>query len=635
MCTKEKDPRDAIDLDALESDLDELEGIAECVRLSGYALANPLAAARQGQMEAELARVEKRKGAGDPEVARRRTNLDRATVRFKLLAEEQDRAQAQRPDFDAKTSMVWGRVTDAGVPQEGLTVSAEGDGVRLAFACTDARGSFSMTVRPDTALRLSVRDKDGAELYRDPEDSTLLLGQQLYREIDLTRGGESPCPDPGEPAPPGPETFAMVDLVGQPERTARSVILRLGLKLGTRQTEPAPDKVGLILSHDPAAGTQVSKGDAVDIVVGVAAGVAVPDLAGLALERAQALLKKAGLKLGKVTQVPVTNETPGLILDQSPPASTMVDPGSAVDVSIGVKDDTGPTLVTVPDVKGRNLDEATAVLKEAGLERGAVSEVEGPEDKIGIVVNQSPAAGTRVGKGSAVGLVVGKAKEPEPTEVTVPNVVRLTRKDAKVVLEGAGLVVGEVTTKPVQDALVDIVLDQSPDAGSVVQPGSAVSLIVGERQEEPSGKEVPAVTGRKSEEAQEILRAAGFATRVTQKPVRSDAQVGIVVAQAPTAGTVAQPGSTVTISVGVKLQIPGGGGRPTIDAVVAVAEERPGGRDVKRRLSQAGVSTLPELDRLLATDPREARQLLGFRTVADAEEFQKLLRRARAAAGGG
>lgn len=639
MSTREQDPRTAIDLEALQGDLDELEGIADRVRLSGYALANPLAAARQGQMAAEVARVEKRKGASDPEAARRRASLERAKVQFTLLAEERDRAQVRRPEFDAKTAAVWGRVTDAGVPQEGLTVSAEGDGVRLGFDCTDAHGSFSITVPPGTALRLSVRGKEGAELYRDAEVSTLSLGQQLYREIDLTRGAEAPCPEPGEPGVPGPERFAMVDLTGQPEPTARSVILRLGLKLGERTTEPVPDRVGLVLSHDPAAGTTVARGDAVDIVVGAAAGVLVPDLAGLTLERAQALLTKAGLKLGEVTQVPVTGETTGLILDQSPPPRTLAEPGSAVDVKIGVKDDTGPALVTVPDVTGHQLPEATATLREAGLDRGPVSEVPVPDEKVGLVVNQSPPAGTRVAKGSAVGLIVGKAAEPEPTEVTVPNVVPLTRRDAEAVLKAARLGVGEVKGEPVAASLAGLVLDQSPKAGTVVQPGAAVSLVVGERQEQPSGRQVPAVTGRKREEAEEMLKAAGFSSEVAPVPVSADAQVGIVVGQTPGAGTLAQPGSTVSLRVGAKPDQPGGGEGsavdPVVGAIIARLEASLGVRDVARRLERAGVKTLADLDRLLALDPREARQLLGFRTVADSERFLKALRRARAEAGGG
>ena len=152
---------------------------------------------------------------------------DAAEARFALFAEELDRTRISRPEFDAeKGAAIWGRVVDDGVSQPGLSVSAIGDGVRLDFDCTDGVGSFALELPAKTGLILSVRNKDGAELYRDPEPAELETGQKQYREIDLTRGAEKPCPDPGPDVPPD-ETFAMLDLVGRTEAAARASDLLL------------------------------------------------------------------------------------------------------------------------------------------------------------------------------------------------------------------------------------------------------------------------------------------------------------------------------------------------------------------------------------------------------------------------
>lgn len=69
-----------------------------------------------------------------------------------------------------------------------------------------------------------------------------------------------------------------------------------------------------------------------------------------------------------------------------------------------------PTLVTVPDVRGATLEQATAALESVGLVVGAVGEVEG--EPVGYVASQQPAAGVEVAEGSAVDLTVNVAGEP-------------------------------------------------------------------------------------------------------------------------------------------------------------------------------------------------------------------------------
>lgn len=628
--TSTRNPADIIDLDDLQADLDAIETISDSLALAGHALADPLAKARQGQMTHEVARVARVKGADHPEVALRQANLERATARFALLAEERDRSRVAQPEFNAKQGIVWGRVTDAGVPQDDLSVSAEADGERLGFTCTDAQGGFTLTLPTDRSFRLSVRAKSGAELYRDNEADSLSAGQQLYREIDLTRGAQSPCPEPDDGPGTDPESFAMVDLTGQSERAAIAILSNLGLTRGARTTEMVEDGVGLILSHSPAAGDIVNRGDAIDLTVSVATGISVPDLVGLPLERAQAILKKSQLETGAVSQVVVTGERAGLVVSQLPQAQSVVPAGTAVSLAVGIEDPDTPARDTVPEILGRKPDVAAEILKEAGFELGEISEVASERERAGLILSQLPAAGSVAPAGSAVSVTVGVFGPSETDDVEVPNLVGRTEKDARAILAAAGLETGSVKTEPVADAQVEIVLDQTPDAGARIARNAAVDLVVGERREQDETVEVPTVVGQRQAAAEEALKAAGFDPAVQTRQVTNRVQVGVVLAQEPPGRSRATRGSRVTIVVGAASVTPGRG----TERFTAIVTETESSLDLdvslSERLKAADVSTVEDIDKVLEMDRREARSVFGVRTLAQTDTVLRALRKARA-----
>ena len=76
----------------------------------------------------------------------------------------------------------------------------------------------------------------------------------------------------------------------------------------------------------------------------------------------------------------------------------------------------------VPDVGGESEDNARSAIEGAGLRVGKVTEQESEEDP-GTVLSQSPAAGKRVAKNSAVALTIAKGVE-------IPDVVDETEDDA-------------------------------------------------------------------------------------------------------------------------------------------------------------------------------------------------------------
>lgn len=136
--------------------------------------------------------------------------------------------------------------------------------------------------------------------------------------------------------------------------------------------------------------------------------LSVPDVVGLAQAAAEAAITGAGLAVGAVTTDYSLTVPAGDVISQNPAAGSDANPGDAVSlvVSLGI-----PTLVTVPDVLGMTVAEATTALQAAGLAVGAVIEQYSSEP-VGAVISQTPDANEEAPLNSSVTLVVSKGVAP-------------------------------------------------------------------------------------------------------------------------------------------------------------------------------------------------------------------------------
>ncbi len=96
---------------------------------------------------------------------------------------------------------------------------------------------------------------------------------------------------------------------------------------------------------------------------------------------------------------------------------------------------------------------------------------------------------------------------------------------------------------------------QAPDAGSKVEAGATVSIVVSGGEEAEQAK-VPNVIGKERREAVEALRAAGLTPSVEEEETEVPGQVGRVIDQFPPPGSEEEPGTTVTITVGKRAAAP-------------------------------------------------------------------------------
>jgi beta-lactam-binding protein with PASTA domain/predicted Ser/Thr protein kinase len=266
--------------------------------------------------------------------------------------------------------------------------------------------------------------------------------------------------------------------------------------------------------------------------------------------------------------------------------------------------------VRVPDVAGRTEQAAGSALRSAGLNELPTFAISATVPS-GLVISQTPSAGSLVEKHSQVTIVVsggaasaalpnvggltaaaavqrltkagfkpttrsqssatvapGRVIETNPPAglsdklgspvtvfvssgpepVRVPDVKGQLLSAAETELKSVGLSVGTVTKRVTKAQQPETVLAESPGSGKSVRTGSKVDLTIAEP---PTEVAIPSVVGETQAAATATLKQAGFKTKTVTQTTTEASQVGVVLRQNPAASTEAAKGATITIAVGV------------------------------------------------------------------------------------
>ena len=196
------------------------------------------------------------------------------------------------------------------------------------------------------------------------------------------------------------------------------------------------------------------------------------------------------------------------------------------------------TRVRVPSLVLTGLEDAQARLDDLGV-AADVTEVHSDEVIAGMVVRQSPEAGSLIYPGETVSLEVSLGREA----VTVPPVTGLTRSEAVQAMDGVGLPVAQVILEISDEVPVGQVIRQSPEADAEVAPFTEVTLYV-------SGEcsVVPPLLGLTVDLARATLAASGLQLGGVIQAESNEAP-GTVVEQSVEAGARVLWGEDVDITI--------------------------------------------------------------------------------------
>lgn len=268
--------------------------------------------------------------------------------------------------------------------------------------------------------------------------------------------------------------------------------------------------------------------------------VTVPPVVGLDIGEARDRLEAVDLEVREVPR-PSENLAVGRVISQNPAKDEEVDRGSTVELEVS----SGPEQIEMPELGLMTQADAEAKIAELGLRLGTVEQRELADAPAGIVLEQTPPAGTVVAPGDAVNLVVSV----EPGKELVPDVVGRPLAQAQAAIQEAGFRFRNPVYEPSDTVNEGSVIRTEPPAGTSLEPNSQITIVVSSGVEQIN---VPPVVGDEADAAQRELEGAGFVvTRESRTLAPGDSNVGRVTSQTPTGGQQARKGSTVTIVVGV------------------------------------------------------------------------------------
>jgi len=203
---------------------------------------------------------------------------------------------------------------------------------------------------------------------------------------------------------------------------------------------------------------------------------------------------------------------------------------------------------TVPDVRGMSVAQAQESFAAHRLSLKIIDSLYVKEKRLGVVLEQTPAAGASTKPDRSVFVVINSQVIKQ---IPLPSILETSQRSAEATLRSIGMTVQRVEYIPSEfKNLVLAVKYQGQEvaAGTRIPDGGAVVLVVGQG----IGTEelvVPQLRGMTLAQAQETILAAGFvggATLYDKEPSDNESNY-IVYRQRPSVGQTASQGTRIDI----------------------------------------------------------------------------------------
>ena len=201
--------------------------------------------------------------------------------------------------------------------------------------------------------------------------------------------------------------------------------------------------------------------------------------------------------------------------------------------------------VVVPSLTGKTMDQAKQELNGTGLGIRQAGTASSDTVEKGQIISQDPADGKTVEKNTTIEVIIssGAADGSSENTVDIPNVVGQSETDASAALTAKGFNVTK-TTSYSSSVAEGYVISQTPNGDTQGKEGDTITLEISLGSEKITVPDVS--TSYKSEEqAREMLSQFNVSTTTKY----SDTDAGIVIEQSLAAGTQADPGASITITV--------------------------------------------------------------------------------------
>lgn len=198
--------------------------------------------------------------------------------------------------------------------------------------------------------------------------------------------------------------------------------------------------------------------------------VTVENVAGMTTEKAKTALSQKGLSNVKVSEQQSDTVSAGKVISTDPEAGTEVEKDAEITLIVS----SGTSTVQVPSVASMPVSKAKSTLAAEGFNAVEGSKVYSDTVKAGLVAYSNPKGGAQASKGATITLYISKG--PKRTTTTVPDLMGMTKAQAKEALTAKKLVLGSVSTAYSDNVSKNRVCVQSKAEGTEVKTGSTVDI---------------------------------------------------------------------------------------------------------------------------------------------------------------
>ncbi|WP_151523783.1 Stk1 family PASTA domain-containing Ser/Thr kinase [Serinicoccus kebangsaanensis] len=194
----------------------------------------------------------------------------------------------------------------------------------------------------------------------------------------------------------------------------------------------------------------------------------VPSTVGSTEAEARTTLTSAGFTVDEDVRQRNSDAEPGTVIEQDPPGGELAR-GASVTLTVS----SGPEARTIPRLQGLEEQAARDLLEREGFTnvRGDAEETDDPDWEEGQVVSSDPGEGQEIAPDEEIVLTVSSG------QVEVPDLVGRDQNAAVLLLDGRTLQ-WEVETRRTTEADPGTVLEQSVEAGDLVDQGTTIELVV-------------------------------------------------------------------------------------------------------------------------------------------------------------
>lgn len=214
----------------------------------------------------------------------------------------------------------------------------------------------------------------------------------------------------------GGEHVTIPDIVGLPITDASLYLVEEGLEMGKIEQVPHPSiPASHVIAQRPSAGRVVRTGRKVIPTVSMGTDfLKAPDLTQIDFQEAHQEIEQSRFRTGSVARIPHSAER-DLVLSQYPPPGAQI--GNQDSIHLLLSDGMERAQEFMPDIRGLSVEEAEERVEGLGVTLAPV-EVDYPNARRDVILNQDPPADTLVYQGQVVTYEIRSSEDEESEEAT-------------------------------------------------------------------------------------------------------------------------------------------------------------------------------------------------------------------------